>query len=462
MPLPSTWDYERALAFLVGRIDYERWTAVPYDDAGFKLDRMRTLIERLGRPDRALQIVHVAGTKGKGSTAAMISAALTAAGYRTGTFTSPHLERIEERIALDGVSISAARFAELVGEIAVVAEQMDREAGDGQGPTYFELTAAIALVYFQQAGAAWTVLEVGLGGRLDCTNVCEPRVSVITSISFDHMKQLGHTLALIAAEKAGIIKPGVPVVSGVTAEEPRDVIRAVARANNSQLSELGRDFSYEFLPPPASEPFQPGAIDFAANSAPKVRFERVQLALTGRHQAGNAAVALATLLELRAQGLKLDDAALRSGLANAKSAARIEVVGRRPWVVLDVAHNEASAAALAECLAAAPVRGTRWLILAVSKDKDVPAILRGLAPAFDRLIATKFTSNPRGLEPEQLAQLARECGFTTVECADDLETAWNRVRERAGPDDLICGTGSFFLAGELRPVIAGAPVGKSG
>jgi len=461
MPLPPTWDYERALAFLVGRIDYERWTAVPYDDAGFKLDRMRALVERLGRPDRALHIVHVAGTKGKGSTAAMISAALTAAGYRTGAFTSPHLERIEERIALDGVPISAERFAELVGEIAIVAEQMDREAGDGEGPTYFELTAALALVYFQRAGADWTVLEVGLGGRLDCTNVCEPRVSVITSISFDHMKQLGHTLALIAAEKAGIIKPGVPVVSGVTAEEPRDVIRNVARANGSPLSELARDFRYEFLSPPATEPFQPGAIDFAKLSPPAAQFDQVRLGLTGRHQAGNAAVALATLLELRSQGVEISDTALRSGLANAKSAARVEVVGRRPWVVLDVAHNEASAAALAECLSTVQIAGTRWLILAVSKDKDVPAILRGLAPAFDRLIATKFDSNPRGLEPEQLAQLAREAGFTEITCSERPAAAWEWLRERAGPDDLVCGTGSFFLAGELRPVIAPAPLGET-
>lgn len=461
MPVSPIWDYERALAYLLGRIDYERWTAAPYDDVGFKLDRMRALLERLGNPERGLPIVHIAGTKGKGSTAAMISSALTAAGYRTGTFTSPHLERIEERVSIDGQPISAERFAELVSELADVSQGLDREAIDRHGPTYFELTTALALLYFRRSGADWAVLEVGMGGRLDCTNVCLPRVSVITSISFDHTKQLGNTLALIAREKAGIIKPGVPVVSGVLSAAPRDVIRDRAAAQRSPLAELNRDFTFEHRPPSGANPFAPGAIDFRATAPYAACWPGIQLGLTGAHQAANAAVALATLLELRRQGWDLPEERLRSGLASASSAARIEVLGKRPWLILDVAHNVASAQALADCLRGVAVRGQRVVVLGVSRDKDVAGMLRALAPAFDRLIATKFLSNPRGLDAETLAAMAAKAGFRQVETAPDPAAAWARAQELAGPDDLVCATGSFFLAGEIRPLLLGRPASAS-
>ncbi len=454
MPLHTPWDYERALAFLVGRIDHERWGSAPFSDPGFKLDRMRALLDSVGNPDRGLPIVHIAGTKGKGSTAAMIAEALTAAGYRTGAFTSPHLERIEERVSLDGRPIAAERFAELVGELAAVAEAMDAEAGEGHGPTYFELTAALALLHFRREGAASAVLEVGMGGRLDCTNVCLPRVSVITSISFDHTKQLGNTLALIAREKAGIIKPGVPVVSGVTAAEPRDVIREVSAQRGSPLCELGREFRYEQRP--ADDPLAPGTIDFRPTMGEAL--QDVQLGLAGAHQGANAAVALATLAELRRQGWELPEPKVRAGLAAARSAARIEVVGRRPWVVLDVAHNVASAQALAECLGRVQVEGERILMLGVARDKDVEGMLRALAPAFDRLLATRFVSNPRSLEAAALAELGRAAGFARVESAADPAAAWQRVRELATAESLVCVAGSFFLAGEMRPLVARQPL----
>ncbi len=234
----------------MGRINYERTATVPYNQRQLKLDRMRQLLVRLGQPDAGMKIVHVAGTKGKGSTSAMIAAMLTAAGYRTGVFSSPHLERIEERFAVDGQPCAAEELVVLVDRLRPVVQAMDEEAmreGDSTaGPTYFEITTAMALLHFVERKVDAAVLEVGMGGRLDSTNVCLPVVSVITSISFDHMKQLGNTLAAIAREKAGIIKPGVPVVCGATEPEAQAVIGAVAREHGCRLIQLGEDFTFQY------------------------------------------------------------------------------------------------------------------------------------------------------------------------------------------------------------------------
>ncbi len=247
---------EAAIDWLMRRINYERTAFVPYCSRQLKLDRMRQLLTRLGQPDAGMKIVHVAGTKGKGSTSAMIAAMLTAAGYRTGVFSSPHLERIEERFAVDGVPCSADELVALVNRVIPIVRAMDEEAGEpasagdeatsDAGPTYFEITTAIALLHFVERHVDAAVLEVGLGGRLDSTNVCLPVVSVITSISFDHMRQLGNTLASIAREKAGIIKPGVPVVSGVIDPEPQAVIAQIAREHGCRLIQLGRDFDFQY------------------------------------------------------------------------------------------------------------------------------------------------------------------------------------------------------------------------
>ena len=224
--------YDDALALLWERIDYERASGVVYGESEYKLDRMRELLARLGNPQSSAPIVHVAGTKGKGSTAAMTAAVLSAAGYRTGLFSSPHLKRVEERMAIDGQLCPEAEFLKLARRLRPIVADMDAQAArtSGEvGPTYFELTTAVALLHFATQQVDAMVLEVGMGGRLDSTNVCSSTVSVITSISFDHTRQLGHTLALIAREKAGIIKPGVPVVSGVVADEPRGVIEEVSQ-----------------------------------------------------------------------------------------------------------------------------------------------------------------------------------------------------------------------------------------
>ena len=233
--------YRQALAFLYDRLNYERALQMPYDKAELRLERMVRLLQLLGDPQRGQKIVHVAGTKGKGSTCAILSSILQQAGYRTGLFTSPHLLRVEERVAIDRQVCSAAELIELVAALRPAVEQLERQAAasGAPGPTFFELTTALALLHFARRQVDYTILEVGLGGRLDSTNVCQPQVAVITSISYDHTSQLGHTLEAIAGEKAGIIKPGVPVISGVTTPGPREVIWQVADRCGCSLRNLG-------------------------------------------------------------------------------------------------------------------------------------------------------------------------------------------------------------------------------
>lgn len=459
-----------AREFLQQRIDYERFTRIPDPARAFRLDRMRSLLAKLGNPQDALPIIHIAGTKGKGSTSAMIAAVLSAAGYRTGLFTSPHLESVEERIAIDGRQCTATEFDALIEAVRPAVEELDRSAGENAfgdiGPTYFEILTAVALLFFKQREATAVVLEVGLGGRLDSTNVCTPRVSVITSISFDHTAQLGNTLQSIAREKAGIIKPGVPVVSGVVEEEPRDEIRRIAEANGSRLVEAEVDFRYEYSPPKhlEREP-QCGILEFIAISplplveGQGVRAEspvinRYDLSLLGRHQAANAAVVLAVVNELRRQGWKISDEALRRGLAEVRLPGRVEVVSRRPAVVLDSAHNTASIAALIATLDESFSARRRILIFAATREKDNRGMMQLLLDAFDDIFLTHYTSNPRFVPPEELAELTRELTGRRLATYDSPVEAWKIAVKNASPEDLICIAGSFFLAGEMRKILS--------
>ena len=324
---------EDAQRFLMGRVDYERSQSMPSAEEAFKLDRMRALLHRLGDPQNRLPIIHVAGTKGKGSTAAMMAAVLSAAGYRTGLFTSPHLDRAEERIVVQGRCCLPEEFAVLVELVRPAVDALDRVAAQNDppehGPTYFEIITAAALCHFVRRRVDVAILEVGLGGRLDSTNVCTPIVSVITSISFDHIKQLGATLAAIAEEKAGIIKPGVPVLSGVTADEPREVVRKIARQNGCRLLELGVDFDVDYHPPqhlerapspahfdfrylaPAIEP--PENDEDSRRALPTGDLRDIAMGLLGRHQAANAGLVVAAAEELRRRGWTIPEAALRPG-----------------------------------------------------------------------------------------------------------------------------------------------------
>jgi dihydrofolate synthase/folylpolyglutamate synthase len=435
-------DRDAALRFLYSRVDYERVQSFPYRTQELKLDRMRQLLHRLGNPHRDLPVVHVAGTKGKGSTAAMLAAVLTAAGYRTGLFTSPHLDRIEERLAIDGRICTPLELVELVRQVRPVVEAMDREGSgwpSANSPTFFEITTAMALLSFANQKADAVVLEVGLGGRLD-------------SISLDHMRQLGNTTEAIAWEKAGIIKPGVPLVSGVATAGPREVIRWTCRRRHAPLAELGLDFSFEYTPPQHVE-LAPalGNLDFHYHSLGRAYdFHGLSLGLLGCHQAANAATALAAVDELERAGWIIPEEAVRAGLAGLRWPARVEVLGRQPTMIVDAAHNVASVEALLATLDQSFVARRRLLLFATTREKDVRGMLQRLIPGFDEIVFTHYLNNPRAVPPEEIAAIASELsGRRYPVCLDPLE-AWRDVRARAGRDDLICVTGSFFIAAEIR------------
>ncbi len=438
---------------------------LPYNQRQLKLDRMRQLLTRLGNPDSGMPIVHVAGTKGKGSTSALAGSILHAAGYDVGLFSSPHLENIEERFAVNGLPCSADELADLVDHVRPFVGAMDQEASStadsSLSPTYFELTTAIALLHFAWRKVDAAILEVGLGGRLDSTNVCQPAVTVITSISFDHTKQLGNTLAEIAAEKAGIIKPGVPVLCGPLDEAPRRVIAEIAQQHGCRMIEAGRDFAHEYQPPERLDKHQAsGSLNFSAHFADQpVAMTGLPLRLLGRHQAANAALAVATCVELQRQGWSIDDEAIRAGLEQLSLPARVEIVARNPTVVLDVAHNVASAEALVDVLTTSFATTERILVFAATKDKDVPGIVRVLLPHFTHVVATEYQENPRAVPIARLQaivqeELTKSGARVEVDACPLPMQAWQRAQEiaqeQAAHRPLICISGSFFIAAELR------------
>jgi dihydrofolate synthase/folylpolyglutamate synthase len=435
--------YEEALAYWYAHVNYEQRTPGPSD---LKLERMRELARRLGEPQKRLRVIHVAGSKGKGSTSALLEAVLRRAGYRTGLFTSPHLCRVEERFQVDGEAIRPDELAALLTEV--------REVEAGLSPTFFEIATAVGFLHFVRRLAEAVVLEVGLGGRLDSTNVCRPALTVITSISYDHTNLLGDHLAAIAREKAGIVKQGRPAVSGATAPEARAVIEEVCAARQAPLRQLGVDFSYRHRP--ARVTAEGTVLPRVAVRTRERDWPELELSLLGEHQAANAAVAVACVEELRSLGWRLPDAAVEAGLREARWPARLEVCGRAPFVVLDCAHNVASAEALVEALRSSFPPGRRWLVFAGSGDKDLAGMFRALAPHFAGAFLTRYTSSPRGAPPEQLLALWRSCGDVPAEVCRTPAEAWQAARARAGPDDLVVVTGSVFLAGELRPLLVPA------
>jgi dihydrofolate synthase / folylpolyglutamate synthase len=443
--------YEGALAFWYGRVNYEQLTPEATD---LKLDRIRTLLGLLGNPHERLRIVHVAGSKGKGSTSAMLATILRNAGYRIGLFTSPHLCHVEERIRVDGAPISRR-------ELTVILEEIRARAATGPrslaGLTFFEIATAAGFLHFVRRRVETAIVEVGLGGRFDSTNVCKPSVCLISSISIDHTRQLGNRLASIAFEKAGIVKSGRPTISGATASEPREVIERVCVERGSPLRQLDVDFQFSY---------KPGHVDNGGSeSSPSNAHSRVQitthrrawpemeLGLLGKHQAANAAVVVACVEELREQGWRIEDAAVASGLADVRWPARMEVVGRKPFIVLDCAHNVASAEALVETLLSSFPPTRRWLLFAGSSDKELVGMFQTLAPHFHHAFLTRYQNNPRSVAPEELGLLLSHAGTIPFTLCSSPAEALTLARERAGDNDLICITGSVFLAGELRPLL---------
>jgi dihydrofolate synthase/folylpolyglutamate synthase len=389
----------------------------------------------------------------------MLAAILQSQGWRVGLFTSPHLKHVEERIQVDGTPIVAADLTSLMTELQAAASTPVPGAAVplDHGLTFFEIVTALGILHFARRGVDAAVLEVGLGGRFDSTNVCRPLVSIITSISFDHTQQLGNTLASIAFEKAGIIKPGRPVISGVVQPEAANVIRRVAQERQARLYERDVDFRFEH---------EPAVIDGGRERRPRLRVTTWrgagpwrELGLVGAHQAANAALATAAVDVLRDQGLDINDRAVTEGLARVRWPARLEIVGRRPLILLDCAHNVASAQALAQALVESfPLEegGRRLLIFAGSRDKDLAGMLAELAPCVDQVFLTRFAS-PRCVTPEQLAEMLPEKLRSSASICSTASIALDQARKAARGEDVIVAAGSVFLAGELRSILVSSP-----
>ena len=437
--------YKSALDDLFRRINYETRPDQARSIADFQLERMRRLLELLGNPQTSMPCVHIAGSKGKGSTAVMVARILEAAGFRVGLFTSPHAHRYEERFAVNQVIAQPEEVVALVDQLKLVVKRIESESIGT--PTFFELTTAAGWLHFRKQNVDIAVIEVGLGGRLDTTNVCNPAVSVVTSISKDHTRLLGDTEELIAREKAGIIKQGIPVVSGVTKDGPQRVIHEVAAAESAPIHQLGEQFS-TVSPVASSDPLTPWSFDYSSDS---LTLNNVQLAMLGQHQTRNAAVAIAAVTRLDQNKFPVNEQQIREGLRSANLPLRIQALQRDPTLVVDAAHNVASAQALSETLKSVQAR-KRVCIFSSSRDKDVAEILRILSPSFDHFVLTSYQTNPRAISLRDLEELASKVLTGSFETAKDPEDALTHVLEIAEPEDLICATGSFFLAAEVENI----------
>jgi dihydrofolate synthase/folylpolyglutamate synthase len=428
-----------AEAWLEGLINLERSPDLRH--ARLSLAPVRDLLARIGEPGRRLRVLHIAGSKGKGSTALLCEALLREAGASTGAFTSPHLERWTERFRIDGHEVPGDTLAAAIAALRPHVEEL--RAGP-EPPSFFDVTTAAAFQLFADAGVDVAILEVGLGGRLDSTNVVAPAVCCITSIELEHTDRLGDSLAAIAGEKAGIAKAGVPLVVGALPAEAAAVVEARARELGCPLARLGHELRVELLDEGIDgSRFRFADAAFAAE---------LELSAPGRHQVSNAALALASVRRLG----RLDDAALRGAAERAfrriALPGRVEILGRAPWIIVDAAHTAASARALAATLQRIPRRRSH-LVLSVSAGKDLAAICSALVPEADVVTVTRAEA-VRSLDPKQVAEAVRAVqGRAEVRVVPNPHLALRAAREALREDELLCVSGSFYLAGIARRVL---------
>ncbi len=423
--------YNLALDYLYSFVDYSLKHVSELAKADFNLDRMFALMDALGNPQETYPILHVAGTKGKGSTCALCASALQAAGYKVGLYISPHLFDYTERIQINDQPISHAELVALVEQVKPYVARIPRL-------TTFEITTALGFLAFAERGVDVAVVEVGLGGRLDATNVVRPRVAVITSLSMDHMAVLGDTLAKIAGEKAGIIKPGVPLVSAPQKEEALEVLKRVAAERDAPMTLVGREVRFEVL-----DSSLEGQVVLLRDEVQQTALE-VRLPLLGDHQAINAAVAYAAL---QAGGFHLGPQPIQSGFARVKWPARFEIARREPPVIFDSAHNDESFARLRATLEQHFPGRPVILIFGASEDKNIPGMLREIKPKIRRVILT-CADHPRALGVEKLQEFAEQAGVP-YESVTPVEAALARALDLVAEDgSIVLSAGSMFVTAE--------------
>jgi dihydrofolate synthase / folylpolyglutamate synthase len=421
--------YNKALDYLYSFVDYSLKHSSELAKAEFNLDRMFALMEEVGNPQAQYPILHVAGTKGKGSVSALCASGLKAAGYKVGLYTSPHLQDYVERIQVDGEPISHELMIELVEEVKPAVAKIPKL-------TTFEITTAIAFLAFARQNVNAAVIEVGLGGRLDATNIVTPKVSVITSLSYDHMAVLGNTLASIAGEKAGIIKPGVAVVSSPQKDEALEVLERIAKEKGCPFVLVGSDVKFERTE--SSLDGQEAAVSGQQSVI------RLRIPLLGEHQVQNAAIAYAAL---KTSGIEISEDAIQKGFSQVKWPARFEILQREPPVIIDSAHNRDSALRLRQTLDDYYPDKPVILIFCALEDKDILGMLEELKPRLEKVVATR-ADHPRAPSAEWIADQVSKAGIP-VEAVTPVNKALERALDLAGTGKLVLSAGSVAFAGEV-------------
>ncbi|TET85249.1 bifunctional folylpolyglutamate synthase/dihydrofolate synthase [Candidatus Aerophobetes bacterium] len=432
------WSYKEALRYVDSFVNYEREENFSYDGRFLNLKRMERLLGLIGNPHQQLKAIHIAGTKGKGSTAAIITSILTANGLKVGLYTSPHLIDPRERIRIGRKLISQEEFVYFLSQMRFQLENSSEQTSF----TFFEIYTALAFLYFSHQRIDIAVLETGMGGRLDATNVVYPLLAVITQISFDHTRELGKDLASIAREKSGIIKEGVTVLTSPQDRAAMKVLEQAAREKKTELYKVGEDI--QFKRRGSTSQTQTFYLETTKRTYP-----HLVLPLAGTHQLINAATAVGAIDLIEDRGIFTSSEAVRKGLKEVKWPGRIETLSTEPFFIVDCAHNGASAQALANYLKEKFPRKKIILILGILKNKDVESIARILCPLADKIILTRVDS-PRALPPEEIEKaIVKFCGKKEILIEEKVENAILCAQDLACYDDLICTTGSVYLAGEI-------------
>lgn len=442
---PQIKTYRSALNYLNTLTNYERSGMDQYTARRMNLTRTSKLLAALGNPHRSFRSAHVAGTKGKGSTCAMLAAMLGACGYKVGLYTSPHIMDVRERILVDGEMIPQTAFGKAVAVVVNAAKKAKLT-----DLTFFEVMTAAAFHHFAKSGIEIAVVETGLGGRLDCTNVIHPDVVGITSISYDHMQQLGNTLVEIAREKTGVIKKGIPVVSAPQRPEVRETIRAAAEAMHAPLRMANEDsdFSYRFEFSRAV-----GRHTRICLTTPTSRFEHLHVPLLGEHQAMNCGVALNMLDQLKGRGFTIDDQKAMAGLAEVKLAGRMEIIHEDPRILVDGAHNASSIDALMRAIGQNIPYDSMVVVFGCQRNKDIQGMIRRIQLGADKIVFTR-SSSAQAADPHDLAAEYNEVSGKIAQVAETLPEAVRIAQCAVSKGDLICITGSFYLVGDAKRLVA--------
>jgi len=441
---------KQGLEYLFTRTDYEKQSRLRYNITTFSLERMEKLLSLVANPHKKLACAHIAGTKGKGSTATMLARMLQANDYSVGLYTSPHVVNLHERIEINGKKISDSELLSLINRVYAPVEKMAKthltSSGQADPPTFFEIFTTMAFLYFVDKKVDIAVIETGLGGRLDSTNVIEPAVVGITNISMDHMNLLGKTIDCIAKEKAGVIKKGIPVISVPQDPMAMRELKKQALAVKAPFSVTGKDIDFSFRFESSREH---GPHNRICLTTPTSKFEHLRVPLPGEHQAMNCGLAIAMLDALKVGGLKIDDAKAIEGLKDIKMPGRMEIVHDDPRILIDGAHNAASIRALVQAIGQHVPYDSMIVIFGCGNDKDIRGMLEQLQYGADKVIFTRSNS-PKAVSPQELADMYTEICGKMCQTALSLKEALRIASAAIGREDLVCITGSFYLVGQAR------------